>query len=238
MKNNIKLLKKLNAFLMENNYIKEAESIRYLIKQAQSVYTIKSGDTFDKIGKGDPQYIQAIKDANPGVDPGKLQIGQKIKLPPPPYRPNEDLQPSSLIIDFIKREEGDFESEPYQDHQGNWTIGYGHKLEAGQVLKYKLDPLTEAEGEKFFAKDIEVAASFVRRNITVPLTQNQFDALVSIIFNIGTGSFFESSVYQALEKEKNLQKTKTLISSMVSVGDRGTGVPQRRSRESQIFGLR
>jgi LysM repeat protein len=44
-------------------------------------YVIKSGDTFGKIAKNNNTTSSAIQDANPGVDPTKLKIGQKIRLP-------------------------------------------------------------------------------------------------------------------------------------------------------------
>jgi nucleoid-associated protein YgaU len=44
-------------------------------------YTIQSGETLWKLTKGDPAKIKQIQTANPGLDPNKLSVGQKIKIP-------------------------------------------------------------------------------------------------------------------------------------------------------------
>lgn len=46
-----------------------------------STYTIKAGDTLHEIAKREDTSVEALKDANPGIDPKALQVGQKIKLP-------------------------------------------------------------------------------------------------------------------------------------------------------------
>ena len=58
-------------------------------------YVIQKGDTYYSIGKKFGVSMQAIKDANPGVEPTRLQVGQKINLPPPTPAPSETLMPSA-----------------------------------------------------------------------------------------------------------------------------------------------
>jgi len=74
--------------------------------------------------------------------------------------------------------------ESYQDLAGVWTIGYGHTL--GVKPKQKI---TEERAVQLLYKDVERFASAVNRRVTVPLTQYQFDALVSFTFNLGYGNF-------------------------------------------------
>ena len=66
-------------------------------------------------------------------------------------------------------------SEPF-------TIGWGH---TGDVKPG--DKITQAEADRLLKKDIETAEKAVSKLVKVPLTQNQFDALVSLTFNIGAG---------------------------------------------------
>jgi LysM repeat protein len=56
-------------------------------------YTIQRGDTYYSIGKQFGVPMQAIKDANPGVEPTRLQVGQSINIPPPPVAAPEVVTP-------------------------------------------------------------------------------------------------------------------------------------------------
>lgn len=89
---------------------------------------------------------------------------------------------------------------PYDDQNGEtisaWvkgaTIGYGHLIKPGEWDTYK-DGITEDEAEELFQADAAPFVDVVRRTITVPVTQPQFDAMVILAFNIGP-AFSSSSV--------------------------------------------
>lgn len=77
----------------------------------------------------------------------------------------------------------------YQDIRGIWTIGVGHtgpEVHSGLVW-------TDAQIEAVLALDVGWAEAEVNKYVIVPLTQNQFDALVSFTFNIGRTGFDHSS---------------------------------------------
>jgi LysM repeat protein len=57
-------------------------------------YTIAQGDTFSALAKKFGVKIKAIEEANPGVDPAKLKIGQKIHIPAPPAAPTPGVTPT------------------------------------------------------------------------------------------------------------------------------------------------
>lgn len=61
-----------------------------------------------------------------------------------------------------------------------WTIGFGHTrgVKEGDCCELH-------DGEDWLHADVAVAEKAVNSNVTVPLTQNQFDALVSLVFNVG-----------------------------------------------------
>lgn len=73
------------------------------------------------------------------------------------------------------------------------TIGYGHLIKPGEDFR---SGITEQAATELLRDDIATAERAVRDNIMVPLTQNQYDALVSLAYNIGNGAFASSTVVQ------------------------------------------
>ena len=93
-------------------------------------------------------------------------------------------------IDFIKKFES-FSSAPYECSGGKKTIGYGHVIQDGENL-FAVSP---ALGNEILKKDVEWVEHALNKDFS-SLSQNQFDALVSFVFNIGHGRFLNSSVYK------------------------------------------
>jgi len=82
----------------------------------------------------------------------------------------------------------------YQDCGGVWTIGYGHTgpdVHAGLTI-------TEADADAWLRTDVSEAVTCVNRAVNVPITQNQFDALVDFCFNCGRGSLLQSTLLRKL----------------------------------------
>lgn len=82
----------------------------------------------------------------------------------------------------------------YRDQVGVWTIGYGH---TGPDVVPGLT-ITPAQAQALLAQDIAAAAACVNNSVTVPLAQNEFDALVDFVFNLGTGAFESSTLLRDL----------------------------------------
>jgi len=70
----------------------------------------------------------------------------------------------------------------YQDSVGIWTVGYGH---TGSDVRRGLT-ITEEQAVDLLRRDIATAAAAVNKLVTVGLSQNQFDALVDFVFNLGS----------------------------------------------------
>ena len=79
---------------------------------------------------------------------------------------------------------------PYKDAAGLYTIGYGHLIADGKTLpdsaKYKI---TQKQADLLLKYDVIPREKAVERLCAVPLSQNEFDALVSFVFNLGGGLF-------------------------------------------------
>jgi lysozyme len=80
----------------------------------------------------------------------------------------------------------------YQDQVGVWTIGYGH---TGADV-YSGLTITLAQAQALLLSDVAASAAFVNLAVTVPLVQNEFDALVDFVFNLGRGAFAGSTLLQ------------------------------------------
>ena len=106
---------------------------------------------------------------------------------------------SSRGIEFIKEREG-FKSLPYRDDAGWLSIGYGHRMGDYDDDLAKEEPLPEELAEAVLREDLQTAELTVNRFVAnhVKINQNQFDALVSLVFNIGMGNFLKSTVLSRL----------------------------------------
>lgn len=142
--------------------------------------------------------------------------------------------------DFIRNDEK-LRLTAYDIKDGKITIGWGH-AEPKKTSKYKVgDTITKSVAQKLLKKDLTKAADGVRRifkqwedkGIDVEITQNQFDALVSIAFNMGVSGLRMSQLIQDIKKG-NLETAAETIKSE-GTSDKFPGLVSRRMRESELF---
>ncbi|MBE9491050.1 MAG: lysozyme [Bacteroidetes bacterium] len=131
--------------------------------------------------------------------------------------------------DLIKEFEG-FRDKAYKCPAGVWTIGYGHTLGVQEG-----DVITKAEGQELLLCDLRTAISAVNSLVTVQLSQSQFDALVSFVFNIGIGAFVRSTLLKVLNNCQYEQVPHELKRWNKSNGKVLAGLVRRREAEAQLF---
>lgn len=119
----------------------------------------------------------------------------------------------------------------YQDSVGVWTIGYGH---TGADVHPGLT-ITQQQASTLLLKDVASAVADVNRLVTVPLTQNQFDALVDFVFNAGGGSFSTSTLLRDLNAG-NYAAAAAQFPRWVHAGNQILpGLVARRKAEQTLF---
>jgi lysozyme len=98
-------------------------------------------------------------------------------------------------LNFIKAFE-DFCAKPYLCPADVLTIGYGHAILPGE----KFTEITEKEAVELLKKDCAKFIDTINKLVKVALNRNQFDALVSFVFNIGVGAFTKSTLLELLNQ--------------------------------------
>lgn len=106
------------------------------------------------------------------------------------------MKTSKHGITLIEGREG-IRLKVYRDSKGLPTVGVGHLVVPADGLKVG-DKITQDQCDTFLANDLKTAENAVNKAVNVPLTQNQFDALVSFTVNIGASGFRGSAVVAKL----------------------------------------
>ena len=127
-------------------------------------------------------------------------------------------------INLIKRFEG-LRLEAYRCPSGVLTIGYGHT----RGVKIG-DKITKQRAEELLREDLRVFESYVNDSVSLPLNQNQFDALVSFAFNCGVGNL------RKLVRNRDLGQ----IADAIVLYNKGggkvlKGLKKRREEERKLF---
>ncbi|HKU64445.1 MAG TPA: lysozyme [Rhizomicrobium sp.] len=97
-----------------------------------------------------------------------------------------DMTASPRLVEFLKSYEksptGGPGLKPYRSpERGSDTVGWGHKILPGEDYSRGL---TVAEADQLFLKDLARHQRLVQERVKVPLTQQQFDAMVSLAYNL------------------------------------------------------
>lgn len=153
------------------------------------------------------------------------------------------MSPSQAALNIIAKFEGLHRVSPndglvhaYRCPAGVWTIGYGRTKGVRSGMK-----ITPDEAMEFLKEDLETYGNYVNQYVKVPLTQAQFDALTSFVFNLGPGNFARSTLLRKLNTgdydgaaEQFARWNKARVDGTLQVL---RGLTRRRTAEAALFSM-
>jgi len=139
------------------------------------------------------------------------------------------MQTSLNGINLIKRFEG-LKLAAYKDSVGLPTIGYGHT----QGVKMG-DVITPEQADALLRDDVRTAEMTVSAHVSVSLTQGQFDALVSFVFNLGAGDLLKSTLLRKLNAGDSAGAAAEFPQWDHADGKALPGLAARRTAEQDMF---
>ncbi len=144
------------------------------------------------------------------------------------------MKTSENGVELIKRFEG-LELEAYQDIAGIWTIGYGH---TGPDVQPGMK-ISERDAEELLRRDLKPREQGVESAVKVPLNQNEFDALVSFVYNVGINAFRSSTALKRLNRGDRVGAADALTwwnkATVGGVLREVLGLTRRRAAEKALF---
>lgn len=146
----------------------------------------------------------------------------------------DEMHISPRGIDLICAFEG-FRLKAYDDGIGVWTIGFGTTVYPNRVKVKKGDCCTEAQAKSYMAYDLKQFERAINSAVTVHINQNQFDALVSLAYNIGTGAFEKSTLLKKLNCADERAAADQFDVWVNAGGKRIQGLVNRRKIEKELF---
>ena len=137
-------------------------------------------------------------------------------------------------VNFIKSHEA-LRLKAYQDSKGKWTIGWGHTkgVKPGDVI-------TREQAEQFIRDDFAWVARTLNADLVAgrdkPLvTQNEFDALCSLVFNIGSDAYLDSTVRRKIKQGDKMAAARAFKMWVYSEHKFIQGLANRRADEVRLF---
>ena len=146
----------------------------------------------------------------------------------------ESMSVSNKGVDLICEFEGK-RLVAYDDGVGIWTIGFGTIKYPNGVRVKKGDTCTLDQAKEYMRHDLIEFEHTVNSSVKVPLNQNQFDALVSLAYNIGSNAFKSSTLVKKLNAG-DYQGAADQFNVWVNAGGkRMQGLVNRRDKEKLLF---
>ncbi len=134
----------------------------------------------------------------------------------------------------------DFRAKAYLDIKGVPTIGFGTTYYQDGTKVQLGDICTRSQAEAWFMNDCKALDAFLDRNVTQKkLTQNQFDALASFIYNVGRNAFIGSTMYRLIKLGKMKEAADEFLrwDKVTINGEKvsSQGLLNRRKKERALF---
>ncbi|EPK7357576.1 lysozyme [Kluyvera intermedia] len=141
--------------------------------------------------------------------------------------PLAPTMPSPQGLDFIKRYQG-LSLEKYCDEDGLWLIGYGHLIRDHETFDA---PITHWLADTLFTLDVGYYLRVLHQCVRSPLTQSQFDAVLSLAFSLGPEAVQKSPIVDCI----NQQKFQSALALWQGEGERQSSLAVQRQAESALF---
>ena len=141
---------------------------------------------------------------------------------------------SKTGIDLISSFEG-IRLNAYDDGVGVWTIGIGTTIYPNGTKVKKGDKCTQEQALEYLQHDLKSFEKTVNDSVKVPLSQNQFDALVSLSYNIGSGAFKNSTLLKKLNAKDYAGAADQFLVWNKGGGKVLKGLVRRRDAERALF---
>lgn len=135
-------------------------------------------------------------------------------------------------LQFIANNEaaGGPKLQAYQDTGGVWTIGYGHTRGV-----FPAQACTAEQALQWLKADCYDAEDSIDRRVLTPLNQNQYDALVDFVFNVGDHQFASSTLLKLINADRLELAGFEFLKWKYDNGQVVQGLANRRAREKQLF---
>lgn len=137
-------------------------------------------------------------------------------------------------VNFIKSHEA-LRLKAYQDSKGVWTIGWGHTkgVKPGDVI-------TRAQAEQFIRDDLAWVERVLNADLVTGrdkpiVTQNEYDALCSLVFNIGSQAYLDSTVRKKIKQGDKMGAAHAFGMWIYSNHKIAPGLVTRRNAERKMF---
>ncbi len=148
--------------------------------------------------------------------------------PQPIYQMPGVYNTNHTAVQIIKEEET-LQLEAYE-LGGLWLIGYGHLM-----LEDEKDVITEEEADVFLVEDLHWCEGAIERYVTIPVTLNEFSAMVAFCYNVGSGKTRGSSIVKRINDEDRPGAANAFLLWNRMNGVVIQALAKRRARERTLF---
>ena len=139
------------------------------------------------------------------------------------------MKTSEKGLDLIKCFES-FRPVAYKCPAGVWSVGYGSTKGVSKNMT-----VTHEQAIKMLLDDVAMVENAISKNIHVEINQNQFDALVSFVYNVGIGAFLKSTLLKAINNNDFALAASQFDRWIYAGGIILRGLKTRREAEKQLF---
>lgn len=153
---------------------------------------------------------------------------------PTPDDITQNYRVSERGLTLIRKFEG-FQDRAYVCPGGALTIGYGHVIRKGEPYGNDGYVMEELVATEVLDRDCDIAENTINQLVDVPLTQNQFDALVSLAFNIGVSAFSKSTLLKKINQGDHQGAAAEFSRWVNAKGKLLPGLARRRTEEQSLF---